>query len=40
MRKIWAFIWHQGSNYTKAVEAIASVPFDFALVPPQFQSIL
>ena len=27
------FVWQQGSNYTKAMEAIASVSFDLALMP-------
>ena len=30
----------QGSNYTKAMQAIASVPFDLAFSAPQFQNIL
>ena len=25
--------WNQGTNYTKAMEAIASLPFDLALLP-------
>ena len=32
--------WIQGSNYTKVMEAIASVPFDLALMPLNIKALL